>query len=1212
MKIHISRPLSIVLFLWLNIFVVSATQYCRSKLTSGENVIYLSCEKTSDAVYTLTIEADNTVTLSGLGGSYCHINGDQNLELRTIQTVSNNTITCKITSTSAPQFYTPLFVLMPGEVTFSFPSDIEWGTCGDTPDHPFDPTVNLALGKNAVAGFGDNPTFANNGNYRDRWGTNGAAKDYTQDWWYVDLGNCYHLNKIEIYWENAYSSNFIIQGAKTLPTNVADDNLWQTLYAFEGEPKHTGAPDNAEADAKNEYTVAGVARYVRIKSYKNSLNNDYGMSIWEFRVFGTGIAEADEIAPDMVSAKIFSIDQLQGSVTLELKATKTKDGVTSDIHTFRLFNTLTNKVRFVSTGDNHRVTITDLTPCADYKVDVWAVDYVQSDNAEHIEFEAPAGNMALGRECTAGFTEGEFYAKNAVDGSSTTRWSSYGAPAGQAWWQVDLAEVRAIDSIRVNYEANWVDGYEILTSLDNSSWSPLLLSNTPPALGHNCYATSAIGRYLRMQPKTGENTRHNWSFYTFEVYGDCTYDDKPRMIFASFESATTSTAEIRVSATDAVTPFADLKYACILTQGEHVYQFEMSADNGILHLKDMPACSEHTLEVWAVNKDGKKSDNSINVHFTTECDVADLWLAGDMNSWNFKDDNYRFRKTDIENIYSLTCRLAKGNHVYKLSAGSNTNCTKDDHWLTLSEDTDVTFYARGVDNFASSADSLFVIGTAVSNAWSIPADAQKCTWNGTQAIWTGNITQSGEYKIIKMFFVNGKDSVFWDDLWVANQQISGVSSSSSKASFIFDLPTLSWSWHEVYAGQCTFIGGEGDGQTSNGSTTFTKGYNLSLYLNAEKTLIHITAVFLDDETPSFACVQNYPQRDEELERNEFILAQRQGTKIFDGDIPVSELKNKADGIIRFGVKFAFDGGLRVTTPEFYYLDGSGCAERDFVIYHHDQIPEDPERDAAVYTFKGGRILQPIVYKRKLKPGIWETLSLPFDVSKITVSEGEVEYELHAQYTDNNTTHEGEFWLRDFREKEVSAEDFQANWHDIQATTAKDALPKKNVPYIIRVPDDATHYWADKYIVFHGASYQTIDDVYSTDVQTPRATEMFAYSGNNTMKEWQLRSAYVLDDVGEYFRSGETVTLYPFECAVNAEQATIAKMPRLSLNKRPDTATDTKIPTTAMQAGSVWTLMGGYVGAFGNADEYDALLQRLPEGVYIVSRGEQVDKLYLVK
>lgn len=710
--------------------------------------------------------------------------------------------------------------------------------------------------------------------------------------------------------------------------------------------------------------------------------------------------------------------------------------------------------------------------------------------------------------------------------------------------------------------------------------------------------------------------------------------DKPRMISASLGRVDMNNAYVHVSATDAVTPPADLTYDCILTQGEHVYQFTISATDGSLHIENMPACAEHTLEIWAINKAGKKSDNSARVDFTTECETTGLWLAGSMNGWNKANADYQFRKTKVADVYSLTKHLKKGSYKYKLTEGSfdNGKCTTDDHHLILSEDMDVTFYARGVNNFASSADSIFVVGTATSNFllesdnyktdWNCKANGKYCEWNTehTSAIWTGNVygvsgDSKGKYKIVKIAYLNGTEAnmpfVYWDDLWKAHQTISGVSESSTKASFIFDLPTLSWSWHEVYEGQCTFIGGEGDGQTSNGSTTFTKGYNLSLYLNAEKTLIHITAEFLDEENPSNAYVQNYPQRDETKEINEFELTKRQGTKIFDGDIPVSQLKNKADGIIRFGVKFAFADGLRVTTPEFYYLDGSGCAERDFVIYHHHQTPAD-DKNGAVESFAGGRILQPIQYKRKLRPDVWETLSIPFEVNRVTVTEGNDEYEIYPQYINDGKVTEGEFWLRDFRKKEVSAEDFQANWHDIQATTAETALPKKNVPYIIRVPDDDTHYWADKYIVFHGASYQTIDDVYSTNVQVPDAENMFAYSGNNTMKEWQLRSAYVLDDVGEYFRSGETVTLYPFECAVNAEQATIAKMPRLSLNKRPDTATDTKIPTTAMEAGSVWTLMGGYVGAFGNVDEYDALLQRLPEGVYIVSRGEQADKLYLVK
>lgn len=694
--------------------------------------------------------------------------------------------------------------------------------------------------------------------------------------------------------------------------------------------------------------------------------------------------------------------------------------------------------------------------------------------------------------------------------------------------------------------------------------------------------------------------------------GSC---DLPRMISASVKSVEGTTASVLVNATDAVTPFADLRYNYTLTQGEDVWQqANVSASNGILPLTGLLPGKTYTLEIRAVDGDNNVSANSVSVTFTTENSFVDLYIISDRNGWSTSVPGYQFRKTAVAGIYSLTLSLPRGTFLYKLSTSTPESCTPQDHFLVLSTDKEVTFYAKNVNNFASSADSLFLVGAAVSDACTEPTQCTPnknslCEWYGTQAIWQGAVSLNKTYRLAKCATPSYK-AVYYSDIMSTNETLSEI--SASKGAFVFDLPTLSWSWQNIEEGQCNFFGSEGDGQTSNGSNLFTKGYTLTLYLNPEKTSIHVTAEFLDDDKePTKAYFQNYPQREEGKERNEFLLAQRQGTKIFDGDIPVSELKNKADGIIRFGIKFEFDGGLRVTTPEFYYLDGSGCAERDFVIYHHGQKPENPERDA-VYTFEGGRILQPIVYKRKLKPGIWETLSLPFDVSKITVSDKEGEYELHAQYTDNNTTHEGEFWLRDFREKEVSAEDFQANWHDIQATTAETALPKKNVPYIIRVPDDNTHYWEGKYIVFHGASYQTIDDVYSTDVQTPRATEMFAYSGNNTMKQWQLRSAYVLDNEGIYFESGETVKLYPFECAVNAEIETTRAMPRLALNRKPATPTGNLPPTTAVEPGNVWSVTGWYVGSFCDSNQYDRLMQRLPAGMYVVRQAETTYKVYIAR
>ena len=107
------------------------SNYCQKLLTSGDKSINLSCEKISNGNYRVTIEGDNLSNISG--GTYLHKNknnhGDGNFQLvKTITSSTSTKIVCEFEAID-PVFYTPLYVMMPGEVNYGTISDVIWGTC---------------------------------------------------------------------------------------------------------------------------------------------------------------------------------------------------------------------------------------------------------------------------------------------------------------------------------------------------------------------------------------------------------------------------------------------------------------------------------------------------------------------------------------------------------------------------------------------------------------------------------------------------------------------------------------------------------------------------------------------------------------------------------------------------------------------------------------------------------------------------------------------------------------------------------------------------------------------------------------------------------------------------------------------------------------------------------------------------------------------------
>jgi len=126
------------LSLFVTLICVSAMsfagQYCHEELTNGDNRIYLSCQMLSEGNYQIKIEAD--VQMNGLGGSFCYKDGEAGYQLNAtghfVLSEDRKTITCDIESTTAPNLYTPLYVLMPGEVSYQWPDDVVWGSCGES------------------------------------------------------------------------------------------------------------------------------------------------------------------------------------------------------------------------------------------------------------------------------------------------------------------------------------------------------------------------------------------------------------------------------------------------------------------------------------------------------------------------------------------------------------------------------------------------------------------------------------------------------------------------------------------------------------------------------------------------------------------------------------------------------------------------------------------------------------------------------------------------------------------------------------------------------------------------------------------------------------------------------------------------------------------------------------------------------------------------
>jgi hypothetical protein len=124
--------------------------------------------------------------------------------------------------------------------------------------------------------------------------------------------------------------------------------------------------------------------------------------------------------------------------------------------------------------------------------------------------------LSQGKTAAASSVENaSFPASAAVDGSTSTRWSS--AFSDPQWLEVDLGATASISQVVLDWETAYATAFQIQTSADGTNWTTIY-STTTGTGGTQTLNVTGTGRYVRMYG-TARATQYGYSLWEFQVYG---------------------------------------------------------------------------------------------------------------------------------------------------------------------------------------------------------------------------------------------------------------------------------------------------------------------------------------------------------------------------------------------------------------------------------------------------------------------------------------------------------------------------------------------------------------------------------------------------------------------------------------------------------------------------------------------------------------------
>ncbi|WP_204053422.1 glycoside hydrolase family 3 C-terminal domain-containing protein, partial [Microbispora rosea] len=119
------------------------------------------------------------------------------------------------------------------------------------------------------------------------------------------------------------------------------------------------------------------------------------------------------------------------------------------------------------------------------------------------------------KQVTASSWEGGNAPAAALDGRTTTRWSSQ--YSDDQWLRVDLGGAGHITGVTLNWESAYATGYRIEVSANGTSWTPIHTTTSGKGGVENLSVTGD-GRYVRFVG-TARATGYGYSLWEFQVFG---------------------------------------------------------------------------------------------------------------------------------------------------------------------------------------------------------------------------------------------------------------------------------------------------------------------------------------------------------------------------------------------------------------------------------------------------------------------------------------------------------------------------------------------------------------------------------------------------------------------------------------------------------------------------------------------------------------------